>query len=80
MGTAFNKLEKSKNKKRKSLRFCVLLYEVINLNKTEKEILFEEKLDALILLKELLIRNGEFHGQEEEEYYQALDRAFELLN
>ncbi len=53
---------------------------MINLNKTEKEILFEERLDALILLKGLLIRNGEFHGQEEEEYYQALDRAFELLN
>lgn len=50
------------------------------MNRTEKEILFEEKLDALILLKELLIKNGEFHGQEEEEYYQALDRAFELLN
>ena len=53
---------------------------MINLNKTEKEILFEERLDSLILLKELLIRNGEFHGKEEEEYYQALDRAFELLN
>ena len=50
------------------------------MNKTEKEILFEERLDALILLKGLLIRNGEFHGQEEEEYYQALDRVFELLN
>ena len=50
------------------------------MNRTEKEILFEERLDALILLKELLIRNGEFHGQEEEEYYQALDHAFELLN
>ena len=80
MGTAFNNLEKSKNKKRKSPHFFVLLYEVINLNKTEKEILFEERLDALILLKELLIRNVEFHGQEEEEYYQALDRALELLN
>ncbi len=57
-----------------------MLYEVIKMNKTEKEIAFEERLDSLILLKELLIRNGEFHGQEEEEYYQALDRAFELLN
>ena len=53
---------------------------MINLNKTEKEILFEERLDSLILLKSLLIKNGEFHGKEEEEYYQALDRAFELLN
>ena len=50
------------------------------MNRTEKEIAFEERLDSLILLKELLIRNGEFHGQEEEEYYQALDRALELLN
>ncbi len=53
---------------------------MINLNRTEKEILFEERLDSLILLKTLLIKNGEFHGKEEEEYYQALDRAFELLN
>ena len=50
------------------------------MNRTEKEIAFEERLDSLILLKELLIRNVEFHGQEEEEYYQALDRALELLN
>ncbi|BEH91715.1 hypothetical protein T23_18170 [Turicibacter faecis] len=50
------------------------------MNRTEKEILFEERLDSLILLKSLLIKNGEFHGQEEEEYYQLLEQTFELLN
>ena len=51
-----------------------------NFSLFKKEILFEERLDALILLKTLLIKNGEFHSQEEEEYNQALDHAFELLN
>ncbi len=45
----------------------------------EKERQFEERLDSLILLKALLIKDNEFDEVAEREYHKALDRAFELL-
>ena len=46
---------------------------------TEKEIQFEQQLNALILLKALLVARGEFHGKEAEEFEQMWDAVFELL-
>ena len=44
-----------------------------------KEKQFEERLDSLVLLKALLIKDNEFDEVAQREYYKALDRAFELL-
>ena len=46
---------------------------------TEKEKQFEERLDSLLLLKALLIKDNEFDEVVQREYQQAWDRAFELL-
>ena len=45
----------------------------------EKEIKFEQRLNSLILLKALLIREGEFDEVAKREYNEAWDRAFEIL-
>ena len=45
----------------------------------EKEIKFEQRLNSLILLKALLIREVEFDEVAKREYNEAWDRAFELL-
>ncbi|MTN82463.1 hypothetical protein GMB34_14425 [Turicibacter sanguinis] len=47
---------------------------------TEKEKQFEERLDALILLKALLIKNDEFDEVEQKEYQVAWNKVFELLD
>ena len=44
-----------------------------------KEKQFEERLDSLVLLKALLIKDNEFDEVVQREYQQAWDRAFELL-
>lgn len=44
-----------------------------------KEKQFEERLDSLLLLKALLIKDNEFDEVVQREYQQAWDRAFELL-
>ena len=46
---------------------------------TEKEKQFEERLDSLLLLKALLIKDNEFDEVAQKEYQQAWERAFELL-
>ena len=46
---------------------------------TEKERQFEERLDSLILLKALLIKNNEFDEVIQKEYHEAWERAFDLL-
>ena len=46
---------------------------------TEKEKQFEERLDSLILLKALLIKDNEFDVVSQKEYQQAWERAFNLL-
>lgn len=45
----------------------------------EKEIEFEQRLNSLILLKTLLIRDGEFDKVAQREYNEAWERVFELL-
>lgn len=40
---------------------------------------FEQRLNILILLKSLLIRDGEFDEEAKREYREAWNRAFELL-
>ena len=44
-----------------------------------KERQFEERLNSLLLLKALLIKDNEFDEVAQREYHQAWDRAFELL-
>lgn len=44
-----------------------------------KEKQFEERLDSLILLKALLIKENEFDEVAQREYQKAWDRVFELL-
>lgn len=44
-----------------------------------KEKQFEERLDSLLLLKALLIKDNEFDDMVQREYHQAWDKAFELL-
>ncbi len=44
-----------------------------------KEKQFEERLDSLLLLKALLIKDNEFDEAAQQKYQQAWDRAFELL-
>ena len=46
---------------------------------TEKEKQFEERLDSLLLLKALLIKDNEFDEMAQKKYQQAWDRAFKLL-
>ena len=45
----------------------------------EKQKQFEERLDALLLLKALLIKDNEFDEAAQKEYHQAWERTFELL-
>ena len=44
-----------------------------------KEKQFEERLDSLVLLKALLIKDNEFDEVAQKEYHEAWDRAFTLL-
>lgn len=44
-----------------------------------KEKQFEERLDSLLLLKALLIKDNEFDDVAQKEYHEAWERAFELL-
>ena len=44
-----------------------------------KEKQFEQRLDSLLLLKALLIKDNEFDEVAQREYGKALDRAFKLL-
>ena len=67
-----------KKKKRKRSLLSVLYYEVTNM--TEKEKQFEERLDALILLKALLLKNNEFNEVEQKEYQGVWNKVFELLD
>ena len=46
---------------------------------TEKERQFEERLDSLILLKALLIKDNEFDELAQKQYHKAWERAFDLL-
>ena len=46
---------------------------------TEKERQFEERLDSLILLNALLIKDNEFDEVAQKEYQKAWEKAFELL-
>ena len=46
---------------------------------TEKERQFEERLDSLILLKALLIKDNEFDEVSQKEYHEAWERVFDLL-
>lgn len=44
-----------------------------------KEKQFEERLDSLLLLKALLIKDNEFDEVAQKEYHQAWERVFKLL-
>ncbi len=44
-----------------------------------KEKQFEERLDSLLLLKALLIKDNEFDEVAQKEYHAAWERAFKLL-
>ena len=44
---------------------------------TQKQ--FEERLESLILLKALLIKDNEFYEVAQKEYQEAWERAFDLL-
>ena len=44
-----------------------------------KEKQFEERLDSLLLLKALLIKDNEFDEVVQKEYHQAWETAFKLL-
>lgn len=46
---------------------------------TEKEKQFEERLDSLLLLKALLMKDNEFDEAAQKEYHTVWDRAFDLL-
>lgn len=45
----------------------------------EKEKQFEERLDSLVLLKALLIKDNEFDEVAQKEYHESWERAFKLL-
>ena len=45
-----------------------------------KEKQFEERLDSLVLLKALLIKDNEFDEVAQREYHEAWERAFKLLD
>ena len=55
-----------------------MYYEVTNM--TEKEKQFEERLDALILLKALLLKNNEFNEVEQKKYQGVWNKVFKLLD
>ena len=44
-----------------------------------KEKQFEQRLDSLLLLKALLIKDNEFDDVAQKEYHEAWERAFKLL-
>ena len=44
-----------------------------------KEKQFEERLDSLLLLKALLIKDNEFDEAVQKEYHEAWERTFDLL-
>ena len=44
-----------------------------------KEKQFEQRLDSLLLLKTLLIKDNEFDDVAQKEYHAAWERAFKLL-
>ena len=44
-----------------------------------KEKQFEERLDSLVLLKALLIKDNEFDDVAQKVYHEAWERAFKLL-
>lgn len=44
-----------------------------------KEKQFEERLDSLLLLKALLIKDNEFDEVAQTKYHEAWERAFKLL-
>ena len=67
-----------KKKKRKRSLLSVFYYEVTNM--TEKEKQFEERLDALILLKALLLKNNEFNEVEQKKYQGVWNKVFKLLD
>ena len=55
----------------------VLYSEVINMTKKEKQ--FEERLNSLILLKALLIKENEFDELTQQAYQNAWEEMFDLL-
>lgn len=55
----------------------VLYSEVIHM--TDKQKQFEERLESLILLKALLIKDNKFYEVAQKEYQEAWERAFDLL-
>ena len=55
----------------------VLYCEVIHM--TDKQKQFEERLESLILLKALLIKDNKFYEVAQKEYQEAWERAFDLL-
>ena len=44
-----------------------------------KEQQFEQRLDSLLLLKALLIKDNEFDEVAQKEYHESWERAFKLL-
>lgn len=55
----------------------VLYNEVIKL--TEKQREFEQRLDLLIVIRDILIRDNEFDEATQREYLKLWDRTFDLL-
>ena len=55
----------------------VWYHEVINMTKHEKQ--FEERLNSLILLKALLIKENEFDELTQQAYQNAWEDVFDLL-
>lgn len=55
----------------------VLYSEVINMTKKEKQ--FEERLNSLILLKNLLIKENAFDETTQQTYQKAWEQMFDLL-
>ena len=55
----------------------VLYSEVINMTKKEKQ--FEERLNSLILLKNLLIKENTFDETTQQTYQKAWEQMFDLL-
>ena len=55
----------------------VWYHEVINMTKHEKQ--FEERLNSLILLKALLIKEKAFDEMAQQEYQQTWEEMFDLL-
>ena len=55
----------------------VKYHEVINMTKHEKQ--FEERLNSLILLKALLMKENTFDEVTQQEYQKAWEEMFDLL-